>query len=82
MLKRDGWEVSQYQKMVKENSEQFDTASGGGSMSRRDSQGSKRKKKDKRSSSKRSKKKDKENHGNGVEGGVRVEEQQIPQVRV
>lgn len=83
VLKRDGWEVSQYQKMLKENAEQFDLMAGGGGSMSRDSHGSKRRKKGKKLSSRKSKKKDKDCHDNETEGGVRVEEQQQrPQVRV
>lgn len=81
VLKKDGWDVSQFHKMVKENSEQFDF--GGGVMIRRDSRGSRRKKRGKKQSSKKSKKKDKDRYNDEGEGGVRVEEQPMrPQVRV
>ena len=84
VLKKDGWEMSQYQKLVKENSEQFDFSSGLSGISSRDISGSRRKKRGKKQSSKKSKKKDKDKdrHDDGAEGGVRIQEQQAPQVRV
>jgi hypothetical protein len=72
VLKKDGWEVSQYQKLLKESSEQFEFG-GGGSLSSRE--GSRRKKKGgKKQSSRKSKKKDRHDDSEPV-GGVRMEEQ-------
>ena len=80
MLKRDFWEISQYQKLMKENSEQFDFSGGTVSMWSRDVQGSRKKKKGKKLSSRKSKKKGR--HDDEGEGGFRVDEVQAPQVRV
>ena len=82
VLKKDGWEVSQYQKLLRESSEQFEF--GGGSLSNRGS--SRRKKKGgKKQSSRKSKKKDRHDDSDAV-GGVRVEEQvpvqQLPRTQV
>ena len=72
VLKKDGWEVSQYQKLLRESSEQFEFG-GVGSLSNRE--GSRRKKKGgKKQSSRKSKKKDRPDDSEPV-GGVRVEEQ-------
>ena len=81
VLKKDGWEVSQYQKLLRESSEQFEF--GGGNLSNRGS--SRRKKGGKKQSSRKSKKKDRHDDSEAV-GGVRVEEQvpvqQLPRTQV
>ena len=81
---KDGWEVSQYQKLLKESSEQFEF--GGGGVPNRE--GSRRKKKGgKKQSSKKSKKKDRHDDNEPV-GGFTIEEQAHvqqpprPQVRI
>ena len=57
-LKREGWEFAQYQKLVKDNTEEFDFERGVGSISR-DYQGSRRiKKKSKKQSRKSRRDKD------------------------
>ena len=85
VLKKDGWEISQYQKLVRENTEQFDFSSGVGGVLSRDVSGSRRKKKGKKQSSKKSKKdKDRDRHDTGAVGRVQIPEpqQQAPQVKV
>ena len=82
VLKKDGWELSQYQKLLRESSEQFEFGGYGSLLNR---EGSRRKKGGKKQSSRKSKKKDRPDDSEPV-GGVRIEEevhvQQPPRTQV